>query len=117
MRAGGGGETFVPPFEIDSQIADGVHRLTVVGELDLATAPELMGRLAEVDRTVKAVEIDLGHVSFVDACGLRCLLAGRADFDRDGGPRLVLTNPSPPVQRLFGLTGLSHQLADLTRDH
>ncbi len=105
------------PFEIDSQVTEGVHRLTVVGELDLATAPELGRCLAEVDRAVSAVEVDLGQVSFLDACGLRCLLAGEADFNCDGGPRLVLANPSRPVERLFALTGLSAHLRDLTRGH
>jgi anti-sigma B factor antagonist len=100
----------VAPFEIDHRIAEGVHRLTVVGELDLATAPELGRRLAELDRGVGAVEIDLGQVSFLDACGLRCLLAAQADFDGNGGPRLALTNPSGPVRRLFGLTGLTRAL-------
>ncbi len=116
-RAGGGEDRLVPPFEIDSRIAEGVHRLTVVGDLDLATTPELVRRLAEVDRTARAVEIDLGQVSFLDACGLRCLLAGQAEFERNGGPPLALTHPSRPVRRLFGLTGLSGHLPDLTSAH
>ncbi|MCA1657123.1 MAG: STAS domain-containing protein, partial [Actinobacteria bacterium] len=64
--------TIVAPLEILTNLADGALGVVVVGELDLATAPELTQRLEEAGAAGgPPIELDLSGVSFIDATGLR----------------------------------------------
>jgi anti-anti-sigma factor len=85
--------------------------LTLAGELDLESAPEL-------DRQIRAVEaenpgrllIDLRGLQFMDSSGLAVIVrAGRSA--RDNGHGLTLRPGSVQVQRLFELTGLLERFA------
>lgn len=97
--------------DIQTRLEDGTRRVSVVGELDLANAPELAGRIARLGGPASApVEIDLSGVSFIDGSGLRVLLAAADALDPSGGPGLRLVNPSRSVRRLFELTGMSDRL-------
>jgi anti-anti-sigma factor len=86
-----------------------VHRsghgtvVSVAGELDVATAPELARALASVDGDVT---VDLTAATFADPSGLRVLLtAGGA------GRRVrVLCRDGGPVARLLALTGTERML-------
>jgi anti-sigma B factor antagonist len=86
-----------------------VHRsedgtvVSVAGELDVATAPELARALASVEGDVT---VDLSAATFADPCGLRVLLAAGG-----GGRRLrVLRRGGGPVARLLALTGTERML-------
>jgi anti-sigma B factor antagonist len=79
--------------------------LSVRGELDASTAPDL----ADLCRTVHAdgareVVIDLTDTSFLDSSGLRALIEAHRIFT-DGG-KLQLAHASEPVRRLLEITGL-----------
>jgi anti-sigma B factor antagonist len=81
--------------------------LSVRGELDVSTAPDL----ADLCRSVHAqgtrdVVIDLTDTSFLDSSGLRALVGAHLLFNDVGG-HLRLSHPSEPVMRLFDITGLS----------
>jgi anti-anti-sigma factor len=77
---------------------DGSAVVSVAGELDVATAPELARALARIDGDVT---VDLSGATFADPSGLRVLLAARA-----GGCRLrVVRRGGGPVARLLTLTG------------
>jgi anti-sigma B factor antagonist len=88
--------------------------LSVKGELDAATAPDL----AELCHSVHAagardVVIDLTDTSFLDSSGLRALIEAHRLF-ADGG-HLQLVHASEPVRRLLEITGLDDYFAlDLT---
>jgi anti-sigma B factor antagonist len=83
-------------------------RLSVTGELDLASAPSLLDRLDEVDAG-GTLAIDLGGVTFIDVAGVRVLLeaARRAHARRT---RFVIYNPRRIASRVFGLTAVDQQL-------
>lgn len=81
------------------EAGDGV--IHVAGELDAATAVQLTGRLAE-SPPVRA--IDLSAVAFIDAAGLRVLLAAAGG---SGDVRPQLCAPSRSVVRLLDITGLT----------
>jgi anti-sigma B factor antagonist len=49
--------------------------------------------------------VDLRNVDFMDSSGLRALLIERTRRQRAGGS-IVVSNPTPLVQRLFSVTGL-----------
>ena len=80
--------------------------ITVSGEVDLATSPELdVAIIAAIDSGTSSVAIDLTAVSFMDSSGLGVIVRGlkrcrEADIDLD----LVITNER--VLKVFGITGL-----------
>jgi anti-sigma B factor antagonist len=95
----------------DAPAPAGVVLLVLEGELDLAAAPELRGR---VDEAEGALVLDLGGATFIDSAVLKELLRARAELAaRD--VRLVLAAVPPPVLRLFDLTRTG-ELFDLAAD-
>ena len=82
------------------------YLITVSGEVDLATSPELdVAIIAAIDSGKSSVAIDLTDVSFMDSSGLGVIVRGlkrcrEADLDLD----LVITNER--VLKVFGITGL-----------
>ncbi len=80
--------------------------ITVSGEVDLATSPDLdVAIIAAIDSGTSSVAIDLTGVSFMDSSGLGVIVRGlkrcrEADIDLD----LVITNER--VLKVFGITGL-----------
>lgn len=80
--------------------------ITVSGEVDLATSPELdVAIIAAIDSGTSSVAIDLTDVSFMDSSGLGVVVRGlkrcrEADIDLD----LAITNER--VLKVFGITGL-----------
>jgi anti-anti-sigma factor len=92
-----------PAYAIEQRApAEDVTVLDLRGELDMAAAPVLRGRVEEC-RT-PALVLDLADATFVDSATLRELLRARTDL-ADRGVRLLLAAPSPPVVRLLELTG------------
>jgi anti-sigma B factor antagonist len=80
--------------------------ITVRGEVDLASAPQLAGAMSElIDRGHTRVAVDLGAVEFIDSTGLG-VLVGSLRRLREGGGDLVLRAASPAVVRILELTGL-----------
>jgi anti-sigma B factor antagonist len=86
-------------------------RVTVGGELDIATAPALERTLIEQTRIGTTLVLDLRELSFIDATGLGLLLRTNAHARRDGIEFAVL--PGPRVQRLLDLCGLTAQFSTL----
>jgi anti-anti-sigma factor len=85
--------------------------VTVVGEIDLLTAPSLAAPLrALIDgRRTSRIEVDLGGVPFMDSTGIQVLAAARTDATAaDIGFRVRAA--SEPVRRVLGLTGLMESL-------
>lgn len=82
--------------------------LTAVGEIDLASAPDLESHLG---RCVKdgSVIVDLSDVSFIDSTGLRVLLTAH-EAASERGHQLGLVTVEGPVTKLFSLTGVADHL-------
>jgi len=97
----GASQRFVAATE---ELDSGAHVVSVMGEVDLATAPALEQTLLGVaeDRTGEVI-VDLSACSFLDSSGLRALLATRGRLEHSNRrPALVLSNPS--LLRLFQIT-------------
>jgi len=90
----------------------GATVVTVVGEVDLDTAPELDFRIARAADRADSLVIDLSGVTFFASAGLACLLTAQGQGHR---PHLV---PSPAVAKVLTLSDLedflprSESLAD-----
>jgi len=89
------------PFEIQQTDEPGLIRLTLVGELDLSTAPLLKERLSSLRSDALVVRLDLSKLAFIDSSGLHVLL----EAVHDAG-RLLQVEPelAPQVRRLLELT-------------
>lgn len=94
------------PFRCDLVPERESVRVQPVGELDMATVPELRRTLDDLlDTGFRDLVLDLARVRFMDSTGLRLLVAARSDVHGAGGRLTVLPGP-PQVQRIFGVTGL-----------
>jgi anti-sigma B factor antagonist len=90
---------------------EGNHfRLSLFGELDIATAGQVDAALVDAERDAPAhIVLDLRGLTFLDSTGLRSLLG--ADMRaREEGRRLTLIQGPGAVRRVFEITGLEGRL-------
>ena len=78
----------------------------LVGELDVATVPDVWARLGAQDGDI---ELDCAGLTFIDAAGLRLFVEVHAAC-RARGAKLSIVRPSPCVVWLLELTGLDGDL-------
>ena len=83
--------------------------LILHGELDIATAPELVEMLHRFRRQGHAVELDLAEVTFMDSTGLRTLMQAK-DRIESAGADLSIVPGSRAVMRVFEIVGLLDEL-------
>jgi anti-sigma B factor antagonist len=100
----------VPTLEISPHV-DGVG-MKLIGEVDLATAPQLREALAE--RGASDVVLDLSELTFMDSSGLGVLLTFAGS--RNGHGPVVLLDSPPSIERLFAIVRLEeHPNVELRR--
>lgn len=81
--------------------------LTVGGEVDLATAPQLRAKLIDlVEDGAGSVVVDLTPVAFMDSTGLEALLAGHRRA-RARGRSIRLVCPEGQVLWVLQITGVA----------
>ena len=102
-----------PPeeFAISAADRDGRAHLTLSGELDLATAPELEQLVNERIDSSQEVVIDLRGLEFMDSSGIRVLVAAHARAGRTG-TRLFIVRPASgsAVAKIVEVSGLDGEL-------
>lgn len=86
----------------------GARVLLITGEIDLATSTDLAAALTGALAPASTVVLDMTAVSFMDAQGLRVLLAAHQGLATLGA-RLLLV-PSPAVSRVMEVTGTTRFL-------
>lgn len=89
----------------DDARADGVCEVAVSGEVDLATADELLEQVQPVIARCDRVALDLSGVSFIDSSGLAALMKLR-NVATGRGAEFSLMNLTATTQRLLQITGL-----------
>jgi anti-sigma B factor antagonist len=95
-------------FGISEEADSGHGLLSVVGELDVATAPDLRARLEEIiDRVSPGpVVVDLLDVTFIDSTALGVLISALKRSQKAAGEfRLVVAEPR--ILKIFEITGLT----------
>lgn len=95
------------PFRCDVVREDGVLRITLAGELDLASAAEVEPVLREAGAEQRL--LDLRDLTFMDSSGLRLILSAHAAARRDGRSLAIVPGP-PAVQRVFQICGVEDEL-------
>jgi anti-sigma B factor antagonist len=98
-------------FDLDLTVHPTGITLSVRGDLDLATAPTLVQRVATVDAEPGAeFTVDLTNVGFCDSAGINALVGLRKRCDAHGW-LLKVVHPQPTVRRmLVDFTGLGDYL-------
>lgn len=74
------------------------------GDLDIASAGAARGALEQVNAGIQQIILDLSHITFCDAAGVRFLLTAQ-ERARTTGRDLVIRHPSRPIRRVLALTG------------
>lgn len=82
--------------------------VTVTGDIDAHSAPELAERLDRFDGATER-RVDLSNVEFMDSSGLRVLIDAHQKAS-NAGSRLVLVDPGKAVSRIIEVSGLSDHL-------
>jgi anti-sigma B factor antagonist len=80
--------------------------LTLTGEVDVYTAPQLKAQLVElIEGGCSNVVVNMESVSFIDSSGLGVLVSAlRRARERDGIVRIVCTREN--ILKIFRITGL-----------
>ncbi|WP_069767870.1 STAS domain-containing protein [Streptomyces sp. LUP30] len=90
--------------------------ITVAGDMDLQTHPQLAQAASLVPEHCTSLEMDLSGVSFMDSSGLNLLLLLRRRLQAQGG-RLTLTGLRHQPRHLLALTGTDRLLTADTAGH
>jgi anti-sigma B factor antagonist len=105
------GAAEAPIFSLSvSEAAGGKSVVAAAGELDVATAPQLLSAVASLaQRGTSAIAIDLSALTFIDSSGIHALrTAVRSANARGVGA--VLAAPSERVLRVLELVSLAEIL-------
>ena len=98
------------PLAVERSRIDGYELLTVEGELDIATAPRMMGALNEAIADMAApLVVDLSEVVFMDSTGLALLMNARARVVRLGHGFAIIC-PKGPIARVFEIADMVDSL-------
>lgn len=96
-------------FEVVTEVHADRAVITVRGEIDLATGPRLGAALATRGRSVL---LDMRDVGFMDAAGIRVLVAAHARAGADGVDFELI--PSAAVERVLELVNLRERFDCMT---
>jgi anti-sigma B factor antagonist len=102
-----------PPeeFAIAEEDRGGRAWLTLSGELDLATAPDLEQLVNDRVDAGREVVVDLRPLEFMDSSGIRVLVAAHARAGRTGA-RLIVVRPKSDsaIAKIVAVSGLESKL-------
>jgi anti-sigma B factor antagonist len=94
------------PFEIGRSELDGrTSVVSVQGELDLATAPQLKWMLVDaLDEGRDQIVLDLTRTSFMDSTALGVLVGFKRSLDQEGSLAVICGEGN--VRKIFELSGM-----------
>src|SRR5919198_1320126 len=100
-----------------SELADRCVRVTLTGEVDCATAPEVREAINDVlcRRNPSTIYVDIAGITLLDSTGIGTLVVAHR-IARDLCVELVVVNPNRFVARLFGVLGVA-DLLGVTDEH
>jgi anti-sigma B factor antagonist len=89
---------------VSTRTADGCTVVTVAGDVDISTSPELRSALAETTGA-RAVVVDLTDVPFLDSTALGVLVGAYTALRNNGG-RFAVVNDHEGVLKVLRITAL-----------
>ena len=96
---------FPTPFDVKADVHDGLAVVSVVGELDIATASRLSHLLTELAEPGRVVLVDLSDTDFMDSTGI-AELAIACKHQRELGGDLILDAPNRAVSKVIEISGM-----------
>jgi len=99
----------VPPPEtkINVSVVEGCGVVAVSGEIDIATAGQLVALLAaEIDQRPDGVVVDLSGVAFMSSSGLGVLIESQETAQAVHTAFRLVVNPDGHLRRVLGVAGL-----------
>ncbi len=90
--------------EIRQQTVDGITIVSIVGEIDGSTAPEVQAQVVPLIAADAKIVLDMTEVAYMSSAGLRMLLVVYRRVAGQGGT-VVLTGLSQDLQDTMSLTG------------
>ena len=95
-----------PPLEIQERVEANAVRMTLSGELDLATRNALRERLCRSRARSDDVYLDLSGLEFIDAAGAGLLIRAASHSRRHGWRLQISPQVAPQVARVLTLVGM-----------
>ena len=94
-------------FRVDVARRKGCAVITVAGELDIATAPQLLEAIEEVESSApRRLVVDLLATSFIDSTGLTTLFRAHKRCEGDDRPFALICGPeNVEILRVMDLMG------------
>jgi len=99
-----------PTFELKSSHAADILVVEVVGEVDMATSPQLAQALEAAPDAIRRVVVDLSEVSFLDSSGLNALVVARRSLAARDIDLRVVSPGDHVVRRVFEIAQLTDEL-------
>jgi anti-sigma B factor antagonist len=84
--------------------------LSVAGELDAVTAPELQAAILAANTDCSRLVIDLSELTFIDSIGLRILLGAKKLSGEQSFQLFVIPSEHDGVRKVFALTDATKAL-------
>jgi anti-sigma B factor antagonist len=101
-----------PQLSVNVESVNGVVRISLSGEFDVASAPRLREHLARAEGDdVSAIMLDLRDLSFLDSTGLHAFVDAKESAEALGR-RLIVVGTSASSRRMFDLTQTRFLLDD-----
>ncbi|MFO7253041.1 MAG: STAS domain-containing protein [Actinomycetes bacterium] len=92
--------------KVSTRVTAGHAVMSIVGEIDLYTAPRLQAEFARLlENGPSRVVIDMSGVEFCDSTGMNVLLSALKRL-RERGGGLEVAAPRPAVRKILQVTGL-----------
>jgi anti-anti-sigma factor len=93
------------PLTIADREQDGTRVLTIAGDLDLVTAPQLADAATVLVRAgARDLVVDAEHLDFCDSSGLTAFVRIARQLEPNG--RLAIAGAQPIVRRILEVSGL-----------
>lgn len=92
--------------DLDLSERSGQTVITVHGEVDLATSPQLRDCLAAIVESGPSIVVDLDNVGFIDSTGIGVLVGGVKRARSNGGDLSLVCNQRR-ILKVLEITGLT----------
>ena len=89
--------------EIGKKLEGARLTVTLSGELNTVTAPELEASLSEDLQTIDEIVFDMEDLSYITSSGLRVLLVCQQELEERGG--VTIRSASPVIREVIEVTG------------
>ena len=96
------------PYEVKSELTDGLFSVSIQGRMDTFTVPELLKQFQEAGKGIEAIHVDVSRMPYVSSAGLRVLLMiYKSLANKD---RFEMTGVSGEVREILEATGFDQFL-------